>query len=155
MNVWIKVIGIGFVAGLRSMTAPAVVARAAHERKLKLRSTPLRFMRSNRAVQVLETLAAMEYVADLLPFTPPRTEVPSLATRAASGAFSASCVALAEKESPWIAAPLGAAAAIAGSFAGYQFRKNVADWLSSPDYPLAISEDALAVGLGSAFLSGR
>ena len=122
---------------------------------MKVRSTPVRFMRSQRTVQVLSVLAALEYVADLLPFTPPRTEAPGLATRAISGAFSASCVAMSEDENPYIAASLGAAAAVAGSFAGYQSRKRAGELLNAPDYPLALSEDALAIGLGSLFLCRR
>jgi uncharacterized membrane protein len=49
---------IGVVSGLRSLTAPAVVARGAHRNWLNLHNTPLSFMASTAAV-VIFTLLAM------------------------------------------------------------------------------------------------
>ena len=59
--------GIGFVAGLRSMTAPAVVAWAAHLGWINLSGTPLAFMGSIWAVALFTLGALGEYVADTTP----------------------------------------------------------------------------------------
>jgi len=61
---------IGVVAGLRSLTAPAVVAWAAHLGWLNLHGSPLAFMGSVWAVAIFTLLALVEFVADQLPTTP-------------------------------------------------------------------------------------
>jgi uncharacterized membrane protein len=69
---------IGVVAGLRSLTAPAVVAWAAHGNWLNLHNTPLSFMASTAAVVISTLLGVVELVADKLPFTPSRLKPPGL-----------------------------------------------------------------------------
>ena len=61
---------IGVVTGLRSLTAPAVVAWAAHQNWLNLHNTPLFFIGSIAAVVIFTLLAVVELVADQLPSTP-------------------------------------------------------------------------------------
>src|ERR671922_2116790 len=63
--------GIGVVAGLRSMTAPAIVAWAAHLGWLNLSGSPLAFMGSLWAAAIFTLGALAEFVADQLPTTPP------------------------------------------------------------------------------------
>src|SRR4029077_10611438 len=72
---------IGVIAGLRSLTAPAVVAWAAHRNWLNLYSSPLSFMGSTAAIIVFTLLALVELVADQLPSAPRRTEPPGLIAR--------------------------------------------------------------------------
>ena len=57
--------GIGFVAGLRSLTPPAVVAWAAYLGWLPLNNSPLAFMGSIIAVIVFSLFALLELFADL------------------------------------------------------------------------------------------
>ena len=64
---------IGFVAGLRSLTAPAAVSWAVHLGWLNLQGSPLAFMGSTAAVAIFTFLALAELVADKLPMTPNRT----------------------------------------------------------------------------------
>jgi uncharacterized membrane protein len=64
---------IGVVAGLRSMTAPAIVAWAAHLGWIKLSGSRLAFMGSAWAVGIFTLGALGEFVADQLPTTPART----------------------------------------------------------------------------------
>ena len=66
-------LGIGFVAGLRSLTPPAVVAWAAHLGWLNLNNSALAFMGSTIAVVIFSLLAVLELVGDVLPQTPKRT----------------------------------------------------------------------------------
>lgn len=63
-------LGIGIVAGLRSLTAPAVVSWAAHLGWLNLQGTLLAFMESTAAVVIFSLLALVEYLADVLPKPP-------------------------------------------------------------------------------------
>jgi len=65
--------GIGVVAGLRSLTAPAVVAWAANLGWINLHNSPLAFMGSKWTVVIFTALAVVELVADQLPSTPART----------------------------------------------------------------------------------
>ena len=71
--VFVLALGIGIVAGLRSLTAPAVLAWGAHLGWLNLHGSPLAFMGSITAVAVFSLLAIGELIADKLPMTPKRT----------------------------------------------------------------------------------
>ena len=61
------VFGIGVVAGLRSMTAPAIVGWAAHLGWISLSGSHLAFMGSAWAVGIFTLGALAEFVADQLP----------------------------------------------------------------------------------------
>src|SRR3954470_24517557 len=78
-------LGIGIVAGLRSLTAPAAVSWAACLGWLDLHGFPLAFMGSRVAVGTFSALAILEYVGDLLPSTPARTRPGPLIARILSG----------------------------------------------------------------------
>src|SRR5690348_963313 len=84
---------IGVVSGLRSLTAPAVVAWAAHLGWIHLDRTILQFMGSTAAVAVFTLLAVVELVADQLPSTPSRTAPPGLIARIVLGALSGAAIA--------------------------------------------------------------
>src|SRR5450432_2879206 len=90
---------IGVVAGLRALTAPAVLAWAAHRNWLNLHNTPLSFMASTAAMVIFFVLAAGELVADQLPSTPSRTKPPGLIARILLGGLSGAGVAAAEMQS--------------------------------------------------------
>src|SRR5882724_9061145 len=89
------VFGIGVVAGLRTMTAPAVVAWAAHLKWIDLSGTPLTFMASRRTVALFTLLALVEYIVDLLPSTPARTSARGLTARIVTGSLSGACLGVA------------------------------------------------------------
>ena len=74
-------LGIGVVAGLRAMTAPAVVSWAAHLGFLNLHGTPLAFMGSPVAVGIFSLAAIAEFINDVLPKTPSRTAAGPLIAR--------------------------------------------------------------------------
>src|SRR5690349_17778952 len=65
--VFLLAFGIGMVAGLRSLTAPAVVAWGAYLAWLNLHGSPLAFMGSTTAVAIFSVLAIGELIADKLP----------------------------------------------------------------------------------------
>src|ERR1700719_2413427 len=112
----------GVIAGLRSLTAPAVVAWAAHRDWLNLHNSPLSFMGSTAAVIVFTLLALGELVADQLPSTPSRTDPPGLIARILLGGLSGAAVAASGSQSMALGAAVGVAGGIAGAFGGYQVR---------------------------------
>ncbi len=134
--------GIGMVAGLRSLVAPAVVVWSAHHR-LAGRDFLLRRWVSRPASRKLIKLAAGELLADKLPFTPRRISPGPLAARLASGAACGAAVSFMLRESPGEGAVLGGAGALAGAFGGYYARMGLRK--NHSDLALALIEDALAV----------
>ncbi len=142
------VFGIGVVAGLRSMTAPAVVAWAAHLGWINLQGSPLASMGSTWAVGIFTVGALGEFVADQLPTTPARTAAVPLTARVVMGLLTGACLGVAGGASYWIGALIGAIAAIAGTFGGYQARVRLVRGLHVPDAAIAIPEDLVAIGLG-------
>jgi uncharacterized membrane protein len=145
--------GIGFVAGLRSLTAPAAVAWAAHLGWLHLQGSKLAFMSSTVAVAIFSLLAIGELIADKLPMTPRRTALPPLLARLVSGSLCGACLAVSANQSLVMCGLAGAAGAIVAAFAGYQLRRRIVATLHSKDFPIAICEDAVAIALAIFLLS--
>jgi uncharacterized membrane protein len=145
---------IGVVAGLRSFTAPAVVAWAAHLGWINLHGSSLSFMGSAWAVAVLSILALVELVADKLPNTPSRTAPVGLSARIVTGSLTGACLAVAGGATLWLGALAGAVGGIAGAFGGDHSRVGLVRALRVPDFAIAIPEDLIAIGLGL-FLASR
>ena len=152
-NILFFAFGIGFVAGLRALTAPAITAWAAHSGWLHLHNSPLAFMASAWAFILFPLLAIFELIGDLLPKTPKRTAPGPLIARILSGALCGACICASANQSPLIGAALGALGAVAGAFAGYEFRKRLVTSLKIKDLFIAIPEDLIAIGLALFFVS--
>ena len=145
---------IGVAAGLRSLTAPAVVAWAARRGWLNLHNSSLSFMGSTAAVAIFTILALVELVADQLPSTPARTKAPGLIARIVLGGLSGAAVALAGGQSAAVGCVLGAVGGVVGAFAGYQVRTGLVRALKVPDLVIAVLEDLVAVA-GALFIVTR
>jgi uncharacterized membrane protein len=145
---------IGVLAGLRSLTAPAVVAFAARQGWMNLHNTALSFMGSTAAFAIFALLALGELVADKLPATPSRTAPLGLGTRIATGGLCGACVALAGSQSPVLGAALGIVGGLAGTYGGYRARTGLVKALQVPDFVIAVIEDATAIG-GSLLIVSR
>jgi uncharacterized membrane protein len=146
--------GIGVIAGLRAMTAPAVVCWAAHLHWTNLQGTHLSFMGTMIALVIFTLAAVGEIVNDKLPKTGPRTAPPSVVIRMITGGLSAATLTVGAGGSPWVGALLGVIGALVGTFGGYQVRTKTVKALHSPDFPIALLEDAIAV-CGGLFLASR
>jgi uncharacterized membrane protein len=144
---------IGVIAGLRTMTAPAVVAWAANRHWLNLDNSPLAFMGSTAAVAIFTVMALGELVIDKLPSTPNRTALPGLIGRSVLGGLSGACVAASGAQSIALGAVLGVAGAIVGAFAGYEVRTRLVRALKVPDFVIALLEDAVAIAGGLLIVS--
>jgi uncharacterized membrane protein len=139
-------LGLGIVAGLRSMTAPAVVAWAARLGHLDLGSTPLAWLGSAVAAWLLAAAAVGELIADKLPFTPNRTALGPFVGRLLTGALAGGALVAGHGGSLAGGAVAGAAGAVVGTFGGYRARTGLVRALGTPDYVVALLEDLVAVG---------
>jgi len=143
---------MGCVCGLRSMTAPAVVAWGAHLGWLHLQGGLLAFFAHKISLVIFSLFAIGELIADKLPFIPARTEIGPLAVRVIFGAMCGAALCISAAVSPLLGALLGAVGGVAGAFAGYHYRRRLA--AIAPDLVLALLEDLVAVG-GGLFLVSR
>ncbi len=147
---FLSILGLGVVAGMRSMTAPAALAHVLAGRTLAPRDQPARFLSSDRVARITALAAAGEYVGDKLPMTPDRTDAFPLFGRIGSGALVGAGVASARDENVVVGALVGVAGALIGSFGGVWIRKALPGTLGLPDWPVALAEDALALSVGLA-----
>jgi uncharacterized membrane protein len=147
-------IGIGIIAGLRSLLAPAVVAWAAYFGWLNLRGSPLAFMGSTAAVVIISMLAIGELVADKLPKTPKRTAPAPLLARILMGGLCGASLFAATEQSLPAGALLGGTGGVIGAFVGYEIRRRVVNNLHIKDLFVAVCEDLVAIGL-AVFLVSR
>ena len=144
---------IGVIAGLRSMTAPAAVSWAARLGWLHLENTWLAFLGFAATPYILSLLALGELIADKLPNTPSRKAPVGFIARILSGAL---CGAALGAGSPAQIGGLlaGVLGAIAGTLGGYEFRARLVKATGGNDLPIALLEDAIAIG-GAFFIVSR
>ena len=139
-------VGIGVVAGLRALTAPAVLAWAVKRRWLRLGSLPFATVIAATASKKITQLAVSELIADKVPSTASRLNAVPLASRIVSGAICGATIYGVVKRPLPEGAVLGGLGAIAGAFAGYHTRRRLSR--HTPDLAVAILEDAFAIGGG-------
>jgi uncharacterized membrane protein len=150
----LKAFQIGVIAGMRTMTAPALVSyKLAHTTSNRhagpsLQDSKLHFLTSPVTANVLAVMAVGELVADKLPGTPDRTGQPQVWGRIGSGALSAAALTEADGNSARVGAVIGALGAVAGSFAFFHLRRWLTQEKDLPDLWVALAEDALTIGAG-------
>jgi uncharacterized membrane protein len=142
---------IGCVCGLRSMTAPAVVAWGAHLGWLNLQGSLLAFFANKISLVIFSLFAIGELVADKLSFIPGRTQLGPLGVRILFAAMCGAALCIAGDGLPLFGAVLGAIGGVAGAFAGYHYRTSLS--AKVPDLMLALCEDLVAVGGGFLLVS--
>jgi len=150
--VFVLAVLIGFVAGLRSLTAPAAVSWAAHLGWLDLEGSALAFMGSTLAVIVFSVAAVAEFCADLHPATPSRTTPGPLLARIVMGGLSGAALTLAAGQSMLPGALLGGAGGLIGAFVGYQARTRLTAALGKGKL-IAVVEDLIAIVLAITIVS--
>ncbi|WP_204802653.1 glycine zipper 2TM domain-containing protein [Mycobacterium riyadhense] len=143
---------IGFVAGLRSVTAPAVVAWAAFLSGLNLDHTWASWMGNIVTVVILSVLAVAELINDKLPKTPPRTATPVFAVRIILGGLAGAVIGTAWGYT-WSALGAGVIGAVLGTLGGYQARRRLVTARGGHDLPIALLEDSVAVLGGFAIVA--
>ncbi|OSC22553.1 DUF4126 domain-containing protein [Mycobacterium vulneris] len=146
---------IGVVAGLRSLTAPAVVAWAAYPPVLgwvDLHGTWAGWMASIITVVIFTVLAVGELINDKLPKTPARTAPPIFAARIVTGGLAGAALGAWPH---WTFTALGAGVigAVLGTLGGYHARRRLVAATGGKDLPIALLEDAVAILGGFAILA--
>jgi uncharacterized membrane protein len=136
---------IGVVGGLRSMTAPAAVSLAARAGLLRLENTGLAFLGFAPTSYILTILAIGELIADKLPKTPSRKAAVGFTARIVTGALSGAALGTVSQGmiGGLVAGVLGS---VAGTFGGYAFRTRLVRATGGKDLPIALLEDAIAIG---------
>jgi uncharacterized membrane protein len=152
-QIWVLFFGIGFVAGLRTMTPPTAVTWGAYLGWLHLSGTRLSFLSSIIAVALFTLGALGEFVTDQLPSTPARTVPVQLGARLIVGGFCGLALALAARQSAALGIIVAMVGALLGTFGGYHARRGLVRGLKVPDFVIAIPEDLIAVGLAFLIVS--
>ncbi|QDE80283.1 DUF1990 family protein [Myxococcus xanthus] len=149
----LRALGLGVLAGMRSMSAPALASRWLTKTQPDSEDRLARILAHPWTPRVLGLLAVGELVADKLPMAPPRVTAVPLTGRMLSGALAAASVTTERQRGGRLAAAaLGALAALASSWAFYSLRRSATKKLGVPDVAVALTEDALLAGLASRLL---
>ncbi len=148
-----KALGLGAISGLRSMSGPALLSRAAARDRLSLEGTRLSFLGSPRVSKTLLVMALGELVVDKLPATPSRTALPPLLGRAAMGALVGAAVFASDGRREAAGATLGSSAAVVAAFAGERLRVLAGGITGLPDPVVALAGDAIVLLGGLRLLS--
>jgi uncharacterized membrane protein len=133
---------IGVVAGLRTFTAPAVIAWAALLQWINVDGTWASWMGHWITVAILTLLAVAELISDQMPAMPSRKTAPQFLARLVSGAFSGAVLGTAWGYR-W--GSLGA-----GTIGGYAARTRLVAANGGRDRPIAVAEDVFAAAAGVA-----
>jgi uncharacterized membrane protein len=145
--------GIGVIAGLRSLTAPAVTSWVIHLRGLGMRGSHLTFMSTLPAAIIFTVFAIVEIVNDKLPKTPSRTTAVPFSVRILTGFLSGASASVAGGGNAYVGGGLGVVGAIVGTYGGYFARTGAVKALHVPDFVIALVEDAVAIVGGFLLMS--
>lgn len=135
---------IGVIAGLRALTAPAVVSWCAGIGSLHLDGTPLHFLSLPVTRWILAIAALGEIINDKLPKTPSRKTPPQFIARVLMGSLAGAALGAAHGVllSGIVAGALGA---VAGTLGGAACRAGLVRAIGGKDLPIALLEDAIAI----------
>lgn len=139
---------LGTVAGMRSLSAPALVSGVTYIGLLPLANKQLELLARPASFVTLAVLAGGEVIADKLPFVPARIKPGPLAVRAISGAMCGAAITSAKQRSTLLGAFIGACTAIASTYGAYYLRQSAGERSGIPDPVLALVEDALVATNG-------
>src|ERR1700677_2238472 len=136
MSIYVFAFLIGVIAGLRSLTAAAVVSWAARLGWLHVENTWLAFLGFAATPYIFTVLAIGELIADQLPKTPSRKSPPGFIARILSGGLSGAALGASLTGGQWIPGLIaGIIGAIAGTFGGYEFRMRLVRAIGGQDLP--------------------
>lgn len=148
----IQIVGLGAIAGMRSMSAPALAAAYLREHQPADTHTFFRWLATPTVSNLLKVLAAGELAGDKLPEIPARIEPGPLLGRAVFGALSGAAVSHVHGEREDSGAALAAVAAVASAFGAFYLRKYVVDTFQVPDPLVALVEDTIVLVGGQRLL---
>ena len=140
-------LAIGVIAGLRALTAPAVVAWGAFLGWIDVDGKWSDWVAHPITVTVLTIFLLVELVTDQLPKTPSRKTPPQFITRLLTGAFAGAVIGSASHHT-FIGTGAGIIGAVLGTLGGAEARSRLVAANGGKDRPVAVGEDIVAVGGG-------
>ncbi|AIZ62527.1 hypothetical protein PK28_00330 [Hymenobacter sp. DG25B] len=148
-----KTMGMGVIAGMRSMSAPALLSGALREQPSgRLAHSKFSWLQNGAVSAGLKALAGAEMVGDKLPTMPNRTEPVSVVGRTLSGALVGAALYKLNRQKLLRGAAVGGLGALAGTFGAFALRK-LADNSGTTKEPwTGFIEDALVVAGGKSLL---
>lgn len=150
----VQALGLGAVAGMRSVAAPAILSHfLTHDPAGALYNTRLRYLQRPFVATGLKFLAGAELIGDKLPMTPNRISPPQLAARVLSGAVVGATVAGANSKPKMTGALLGVAGALAASYGFFYLRKKLGQESGIPNIILGLAEDVIMASGGIGLMS--
>src|SRR5215212_3090923 len=138
---------IGVIAGLRALTAPAVVAWGAFLGWIDVDGKWSEWVAHPITVTVLSIFLVVELVTDQLPKTPSRKTTPQFTARIIMGAFAGAVIGSAFFHT-FSALGAGIIGAVLGTLGGAEARTRLVAANGGRDRPVAVGEDVVAVGGG-------
>jgi len=146
---YLKPFGIGVVAGMRSMMAPAVLShKLSRTMPASEPHSAIEYAANPTTATVLKVMAVGELIGDKLPKTPARTDMPGLGFRMLSGGTCGALLNEAEGQPVIHGAVAGGFGAVVGSFLFMRLRLWIDDELGLPDPVVALAEDVLTITAG-------
>ena len=147
---WLTPLGLGVLAGMRSMSAPTLVSQRLSQAPGPRKDALSEALSKPWVPKVLGLLAVGELVVDKLPKTPARVKFLPLAGRVLTGALAAaSSVAGQKRGAVALAGLMGGAAAVVSAWAFYSLRTVATKRFRVPSVAAAFTEDALVAALAS------
>ena len=140
-------LAIGVIAGLRALTAPAVVAWGAFLGWIDVDGKWSQWVAHPITVTVLTIFLLIELVTDQLPKTPSRKTAVQFGTRLIMGAFAGAVIGSVSHHT-FIALGGGIIGAVLGTMGGAEVRQRLEAANNGKDRPGAFIEDVVAVGGG-------
>ena len=138
---------IGVIAGLRALTAPAVVAWGAFLGWIDVDGKWSEWVAHPITVTVLTIFLLIELVTDQLPKTPSRKTTPQFTVRLIMGAFAGAVIGSAFFHT-FSCTGAGIIGAVLGTMGGAVARQRLTARNDGKDRPGAFLEDVIAVGGG-------
>ena len=138
---------LGGMTGLRSMTPMAVVCWFAYLGYLPVHHDWAFWTAKLVTAVIFTVLATGELIVDKLPQTPNRTSAFALGARVVFGGLVGAIAATSMHGALLEGVILGSISAVAGAFLGFHLRQHLVRDRDLKDLPVALVEDALAIGL--------
>lgn len=141
---------LGVLAGMRSMTPPALVSLYLNRNPQLRKGTLSNFLGSGNSLTAFTLLALGEITADKFPQAPNRTFAPALVGRLGTSALASAAIAEAHGENQTVAAALSAAVTGVATFATFQARIAANRYLPNP--VTGVLEDTILFSIGASLL---
>jgi uncharacterized membrane protein len=141
--------GIGAIAGLRSMSAPALTSHFLANNPGGGSGPVTRLLSLSSTSAISRIMAVGEMIADKTPLVPSRTIPVSLAGRALMGGLCGAAIAERRGGSSLACGIIGASAAVGSAYAAFHLRQFLHDRFRIPQPILGLMEDGLIASAGT------